>query len=102
MLIEYRQPVIEPDQPSLVATALTDRLTDGLSMVYSFFEPEAEQRSLGRFMILDHVALARELQLPYVYLGYWVNGSPKMAYEKDFQPLEMLTSSGWTRMDVST
>lgn len=86
----------------LAACALTDRLTDGLSMVYSFFEPEEDGRSLGRFMILDHVALARDLGLPYVYLGYWVDGSPKMDYKRAFQPLEKLTASGWVRMDRTT
>jgi arginine-tRNA-protein transferase len=92
----------ETGEERLVACALTDRLTDGLSMVYSFFEPEASARSLGRFMILDHVSLARELQLPYVYLGYWVDGSPKMDYKSDFQPLEKLTGDGWVRMDRAT
>ncbi|MBB5519841.1 arginyltransferase [Amphiplicatus metriothermophilus] len=98
MIVEYA--LREPSgEERLVAAALTDRLTDGLSMVYSFFEPEEARRSLGQFMILDHVALARDFSLPYVYLGYWVEGSPKMDYKKAFQPLEMLTASGWVRMD---
>lgn len=84
---------------TLIACALTDRVTDGLSMVYSFFEPDEAARSLGQFMILDHVAYARELGLPYVYLGYWVEGSAKMDYKKRLQPLEKLTASGWVRMD---
>ncbi|MFZ5618481.1 MAG: arginyltransferase [Pseudomonadota bacterium] len=83
---------------TLLAAALTDRLADGLSMVYSFFEPEESARSLGSYMILDHVALAREFGLPYVYLGYWVDGSDKMDYKKAYQPLERLTAGGWTRM----
>ncbi|MEM8771239.1 MAG: arginyltransferase [Pseudomonadota bacterium] len=102
MIVEYRAPTLDlegEDETSLVGAALTDRLTDGLSMVYSFFEPDVADRSLGRFMIMDHVALARELGLPYVYLGYWVEGSPKMQYKADFQPLEKLTASGWVRMD---
>ena len=82
----------------LVACALTDRLVDGLSMVYSFFEPDEEKRSLGRYMILDHIALARDLGLPYVYLGYWVQGSAKMDYKALYQPLEKLTPAGWVRM----
>ncbi|MEO1251271.1 MAG: arginyltransferase [Pseudomonadota bacterium] len=98
MIVEYRSGEEDGREP-LVGAALTDRLTDGLSMVYSFFEPDEAARSLGRFMILDHVALARELGLPYVYLGYWVDGSPKMDYKADFQPLEKLTPSGWVRMD---
>lgn len=83
---------------TLYAAALTDRLNDGLSMVYSFFEPEEEARSLGAYMILDHVALAKELGLGFVYLGYWVDGSDKMAYKAAYQPLERLTAGGWTRM----
>lgn len=100
MLVEYRAPAPEGDDDTrLVAAALTDRLTDGLSMVYSFFDPDDADRSLGRFMIQDHVSLARDLGLPYVYLGYWVDGSPKMHYKADFQPLEKLTPAGWVRMD---
>ncbi len=101
MIVEYRAPSGEPneDDTRLVGAALTDRLTDGLSMVYSFFEPDDADRSLGRFMIQDHVSLARDLGLPYVYLGYWVEGSPKMQYKADFQPLEKLTATGWVRMD---
>lgn len=83
----------------LVACALTDRLNDGLSMVYSFFEPDESARSLGSFMILDHIRLAGELGLPYVYLGYWVDGSPKMDYKRLYQPLERLTPEGWRAMD---
>lgn len=82
----------------LIACALTDRLSDGLSMVYSFFEPEEARRSLGQFMILDHVAMARRLGLPYVYLGYWVSGSEKMDYKARYQPLERLTRAGWVAM----
>lgn len=92
----------EAGEERLIACALTDRLTDGLSMVYSFFEPEEAARSLGQLMILDHVALAREYSLPYVYLGYWVDGSDKMDYKQRFQPLEKLTASGWVRMDRRT
>ncbi|MEQ1930274.1 MAG: arginyltransferase [Parvularculaceae bacterium] len=101
MILEYAARDAH-DEERLVACALSDRLTDGLSMVYSFFEPDEEARSLGRFMILDHVALARDLGLPYVYLGYWVDGSPKMDYKASFQPLEKLTATGWVRMDRST
>lgn len=102
MIVEYRRRDPETDVDQLIAAALTDRLTDGLSMVYSFFEPEEAARSLGRFMVLDHVSLARELDLPYVYLGYWVEGSPKMDYKTQFQPLERLAASGWVRMDRQT
>jgi arginine-tRNA-protein transferase len=80
----------------LVAAALCDRLSDGISMVYSFYEPEAARRGLGTYMILDHIAHAKALGLPYVYLGYWINGSPKMSYKRRFQPQERLTSGGWS------
>ena len=99
MVVEYRRRDRETGEDRLVAAALTDRLNDGLSMVYSFFVPEQAVRSLGRFMILDHVSLARELKLKYVYLGYWVQGSPKMDYKTQFQPLERLTPSGWALMN---
>jgi arginine-tRNA-protein transferase len=80
----------------LVAAALCDRLSDGISMVYSFYDPEAYKRGLGTYMILDHIAHARTLGLPYVYLGYWINGSAKMSYKSRFQPQERLTSGGWS------
>ena len=62
----------------LLGVSLTDVLTDGLSMVYSFYAPGQERRSLGTYMILDHIKIAQEAALPYVYLGYWVPGSQKM------------------------
>ena len=83
----------------LIATALTDVLADGLSMVYSFYDPDYADRSLGTFMILDHIARARKMGLPYVYLGYWVEGSPKMDYKRRFRPQEHLMARGWTRVD---
>lgn len=95
MMIEYRN----AQTGALAAAALTDRLADGLSMVYSFFEPEMSDRRLGAYMILDHVRLAAELGLPFVYLGYWVEGSEKMDYKKTFGPLERLGPSGWTRLE---
>ncbi|WP_428482047.1 arginyltransferase [Pyruvatibacter mobilis] len=82
----------------LIATALTDVIDDGLSMVYSFFDPQEHARSLGTYMILDHVAKARELGLPYVYLGYWIEGCRKMSYKARYRPLEALTMEGWTRL----
>jgi len=81
----------------LLAVALTDVLGDGLSMVYSFFEPDAGPRSLGTFMILDHIARAYQMGLPYVYLGYWVRGSRKMDYKGRFLPQERLGPHGWVR-----
>ncbi len=83
----------------LLAVALTDVLSDGLSMVYSFFESDQASRSLGTFMILDHITRAREMRLAYVYLGYWVEGSRKMGYKGRFLPQERLTPHGWTRVE---
>jgi arginine-tRNA-protein transferase len=83
----------------LLGVALTDVLSDGLSMVYSFFDPDAGARSLGTFIILDHIARARRLGLPYVYLGYWVKGSKKMDYKGRFLPQERLSGDGWTRVE---
>jgi arginine-tRNA-protein transferase len=100
MLVEYR--LRGPDTflngrgtGPLLAVALTDRLSDGLSMVYSFFDPEAQSRSLGTHLILDHIERARALGLPYVYLGYWVKGSPKMDYKARYQPQDHLGPRGW-------
>ncbi len=83
----------------LLAVALTDVLNDGLSMVYSFFEPEEETRSLGTFMILDHITRARRMGLPFVYLGYWIRGSRKMDYKGRFLPQERLMAQGWVRVE---
>ena len=83
-----------PPRRSLIAASLTDRSSSGLSGVYKFFDPDEGKRSLGSLIILWHVARARELGLPYVYLGYWIADSPKMAYKARFQPLEQLTLEG--------
>ena len=81
---------------ALVAASLTDRLRDGLSMIYSFFDPALASRSLGTYMILDHIARARASGLGYLYLGYWVKGSGKMDYKARFLPQERLLRDGWT------
>ena len=94
-IVEYRRPSDGDEPGALLACALTDRLRDGLSMVYSFFHPGEDARSLGTYMILDHVRAAQEAGLPYVYLGYWVRGSDKMDYKIRFSPLEALTQNGW-------
>ena len=79
----------------LAAVCLTDVLDDGLSLVYSFYEPNAPQRSLGTYVILDHIEIAREAGLPFVYLGYWVPGSPKMGYKAGFSALEIYKNGVW-------
>lgn len=81
----------------LIAAALTDKMGDGLSMVYSYFDPAFSDRSLGTFMILDHIRKARDRGLPHVYLGYWVKGSRKMDYKTKFLPQEHLMARGWER-----
>jgi arginyl-tRNA--protein-N-Asp/Glu arginylyltransferase len=96
-VFEYRTRLKDKpgDDGVLQAAALTDVLRDGLSMVYSFYRPELADRSVGSFMVLDHVRLAAELGLPYVYLGYWVRGSEKMGYKADFAPLEVFDGEVW-------
>ena len=97
-LIEYRLPATEDSaQGKLIAVALTDIMVEGLSMVYSFFNVNSifHKRSIGTYLILDHVARAKHMDKEYVYLGYWVKDSPKMAYKKNFHPLEVLEADGW-------
>ena len=101
-LTEYRakpENPLETDFKSwpLTAVALCDRLSDGISMVYSFFDPEEDERSLGTYMILEHIDYARRLGLPYLYLGYWIDGSRKMSYKARFLPQERLGPNGWVR-----
>jgi arginine-tRNA-protein transferase len=83
----------------LIAACLTDRLADGLSLVYSFYDPAEAKRSLGAYVILDHIEKARRMGLPHVYLGYWVDGSRKMAYKGAYLPQERLGLNGWTRVE---
>jgi arginine-tRNA-protein transferase len=82
----------------LIAVCLTDILDDGVSMVYSFYDPERERDSLGTYIILDHIEIAREAGLPFVYLGYWVPGSPKMGYKARFKGLELFVKNEWEPM----
>jgi arginyl-tRNA--protein-N-Asp/Glu arginylyltransferase len=103
-LVEYR--LRDPDSGftgrssrPLYAVALTDVLSDGLSMVYSFYDPDHRDRSLGTYMILDHIARARRMGLPYAYLGYWVEGSRKMDYKGRFMPQQRLMPEGWMRVE---
>jgi len=80
---------------SLYAVCLIDTMEDGLSLVYSFFDPEEERRSPGSFLILWHILEARRRGLPYVYLGYWIRESRKMSYKQRYAPAEVLTRNGW-------
>ena len=98
-MVEYRY-TKGPDRDELAGAAIVDLLRDGLSLVYSFFDPRDERRSLGAYIILDHVRQAQAAGLEYVYLGYWVDGSRKMGYKRRFKPQEHLMARGWVRVDV--
>ncbi|NOD83108.1 arginyltransferase [Ruegeria sp. HKCCD6119] len=93
-VVEYA----DPETGDLIAVSLTDVLDDGLSMVYSFYDPNQPQNSLGTYMILDHIEIAREAGLPYIYLGYWVPGSPKMGYKAKFSGLEAYVQGEWQKI----
>ncbi|EJL24524.1 arginyltransferase [Novosphingobium sp. AP12] len=100
-VVEYREPSADGVKPGrLVGACLTDRQCDGLSMIYSFYDPHHEGRQgLGNYIILDHIRRANEMGLAYVYLGYWVEGSPRMQYKVRYRPMEKLGRAGWERID---
>jgi arginyl-tRNA--protein-N-Asp/Glu arginylyltransferase len=99
-LLEYREPSSPDGGPGrLIGACLTDRQGDGLSMIYSFYDPEHEARTgLGNFIILDHIRRAKAAGLRYVYLGYWVDGAQRMQYKIRYRPLERLGPAGWRRV----
>ena len=101
-VVEYREPSPDGVSPGrLVGACLTDKQGDGLSMIYSFYDPDhAERSGLGNFIILDHIRRAEQMGLPYVYLGYWVDGSSRMQYKVRYRPLERLTRGGWERISA--
>ncbi|WP_299350290.1 arginyltransferase [uncultured Shimia sp.] len=90
-VVEYT----DHDSHDLIGVSLTDILDDGVSMVYSFYTPDVPRQSLGTYLILDHIEIAREAGLPYVYLGYWVPGSTKMGYKRNFSGLEVYSDGHW-------
>lgn len=94
-LVEYRLPTAYAPAGELVASVLIDLLDDGVSLIYSFYDPELTQRSLGSFIILDMIQRTQRMALPYVYLGFWVKGSAKMGYKQRFLPQERLGPDGW-------
>ncbi len=102
-VVEYREPSRDGVTPGrLVGACLTDKQGDGLSMIYSFYDPDHEARTgLGNFIILDHITRATESGLAYVYLGYWVEGSARMQYKVRYRPLERLTRTGWERIGAA-
>lgn len=97
-VVEYRAPSIDGGPGALLACALVDEMADGLSLVYSFYDPALARTSPGSFIILDHVRQARAMGLAYLYLGYWVRGSAKMDYKARFSPIEILDPNGWRLM----
>ena len=94
VIVEYRMPGENGEQGKLIGACLTDQQADGLSMIYSFFDPDIA--GLGNFIIMDHILRARTAGLPYVYLGYWVKGSARMEYKTRYRPLEVLSPTGWS------
>ena len=83
----------------LVGCFLSDQLLNGPSAIYTYFDPEMEFRSLGRFAILKQIQLAQETQRPYLYLGYWIKHCAKMAYKGEYRPLELLINNEWLRLN---
>ncbi len=98
-IVEYSMAYGKYERTELTAVCLTDLMDDGLSLVYSFFDPDLHKNSLGTYMILDHIKIAQEAGLPYVYLGYWVPGSPKMDYKSKFNALEIYRNGVWTNLN---
>lgn len=94
VLVEFR------DRNDLVMVSVIDQIEDGLSSVYTFFDPEREKDSLGTYGVLWQIELAKRLELPYVYLGYWIAGSRKMAYKQQYRPLEGLVDGRWQLLGV--
>jgi arginyl-tRNA--protein-N-Asp/Glu arginylyltransferase len=102
-VVEYRLPSLNSRPGELVGACITDQQGDGLSMVYSFYDAEIEGRpGLGNFIIMDHILRAREAGLPYVYLGYWIDGAERMEYKTRYRPLERLGPDGWVDFDDGT
>ncbi len=95
MLVEFRDP-----DGILFGVCLADKLDDGLSAVYSFFDPILERRSPGTYMILWLIERAKEMDLSYVYLGFWIAGCSKMSYKDKFQPVEVHTADGWQILEL--
>jgi leucyl-tRNA---protein transferase len=94
-IVEYRIPTAYKPEGELIAAVLVDLLNDGISLIYSFFDPELEKRSLGTFVILDTLRRAARMDLSYVYLGFWIRDSHKMSYKARFLPQERLGPEGW-------
>ena len=109
VVVEYREPGRDGQLGRLVGCCITDKQADGLSMIYSFYEPETAQgannahrkghrKGLGNFIIMDHITRAANAGLPYVYLGYWVADCGRMAYKTKFRPVEALIGGAWREL----
>ncbi|WP_164156144.1 arginyltransferase [Sandarakinorhabdus rubra] len=96
VVVEYREPAPGGGMGRLVGCCLTDKQSDGLSMIYSFYDPDiAERQGLGSYIILDHITRAARAGLPHVYLGYWISECNRMAYKTKFRPVEALIGGVW-------
>lgn len=99
VMVEYREPGVDGRLGRLVGCCLTDKQADGLSMIYSFYEPDGTREGMGNFIILDHITRAAGAGLPYVYLGYWIESCNRMAYKTKFRPVEALIGGQWRELD---
>lgn len=88
------------DGEQLIAIAVVDEMLDGLSAIYTFFDPQAAARSLGRYAVLWQIERARAMHLPYLYLGYWIRNCRKMSYKADYRPLELFVDNQWQPFDT--